>query len=229
MTAAGEAALNFGSQAIALPVAGWAGLGSAATRALGITDEDPADTVQAVSDALTYQPRGELGKGAAGIVAYPFEKLAEAGRFAGDATLDVTGSPTAAAVVDTAVNAAPMLLGKGKGAKGERAARGADASAGSAARGEGGFVPLSEVEHGNTDAGAQRLAGDDSPVHGTESEKLAPVRGRGDYGTPGMDGEFRDLPRGSGASTDAAALARATEHGGELRAGELSMGETTCW
>lgn len=114
LTAAGEAGLNLASQAVALPVAGIAGLATEAGRALGLTDKTGADTVHAVAGGLTYQPRGELGKAAAEIVAYPFEKLAEAGQYAGGKTLEGTGSPLAATAVDTAINAAPMLIGPAK-------------------------------------------------------------------------------------------------------------------
>ena len=223
LTAAGEAALNFGSQVIAIPAAGWVGMGSEATHALGITDEDPADTVRKVADAMTYQPRGEMGKGAAKIVAYPFEKLSEAGQYVGDKVLDATGSPVAATVADTAVNAVPMLFGaKGKRAKAGEIPKGAEVAAH-----EGGFVPLSEGENGSIEAGARRVAGNDSTLYGAETEGLEALRGSGDNGMPAVDGELQDVSRGHGASPDAAALAGQIEHVGELRAGELPLDAPT--
>ncbi|MRR51847.1 MAG: hypothetical protein EG825_13210, partial [Rhodocyclaceae bacterium] len=113
LTAAGEAALNLGSQAVALPVAGVSGLVAAAGKALGITERDPADVVHSVGGALTYQPRGEFGKGATAITAAPFEALAKVGTAAGDKTLDATDSPALATAVDTAINALPMALAPG--------------------------------------------------------------------------------------------------------------------
>jgi hypothetical protein len=113
-TAIAETGLNLASQAVALPVAGIAGLATEAGNALGLTDKKGADVVHQVGEALTYQPRGEMGKQAAGIVAYPFEKLAEAGQWAGGKTLEGTDSPLAATAVDTAVNALPMLLSPAK-------------------------------------------------------------------------------------------------------------------
>ena len=110
LTAAVEAGANLASQAVALPVAGVAGLATEAGNALGLTDKKGADVVNSVGDALTYQPRGEMGKAAAGIVAYPFEKLAEAGQWAGGKTLEASDSPLAATVVDTAINALPMVI-----------------------------------------------------------------------------------------------------------------------
>lgn len=60
LTAAGEAALNLGSQAVGMPVAGLAGLATAAGNAMGLTDKSAADVVHSVGDALTYRPRGEM-------------------------------------------------------------------------------------------------------------------------------------------------------------------------
>lgn len=110
VTAIGETALNLASQSVALPVAGLAGLATEAGRALGLTDKTGADVVHDLGEKLTYQPRGEMGKATTEIATYPFQKLAEAGQYAGDKTLAATGSPLAATVVDTAVNALPMAI-----------------------------------------------------------------------------------------------------------------------
>lgn len=105
-----ETAANLATQAVAMPVAGIAGLGATAAKAVGF-DVDPAAVVHDTADALTYQPQTELGQHLTGATMYPLEKLAEAGRYAGDKTLDATGSPAAATAVDTAINLAPMALG----------------------------------------------------------------------------------------------------------------------
>lgn len=105
-----EAGLNLLSQSVAVPVSGLAGLATEAARAVGLTDREGADVVHAVGDALTYRPRGKVGQVLTRAVTYPFEKLAEGGRYVGDKTLDVTGSPTAATAVDTAINALPMVI-----------------------------------------------------------------------------------------------------------------------
>ena len=55
LTAAVEAGANLASQAVALPVAGIAGLATEAGNALGLTDKKGADVVNSVGDALTYQ------------------------------------------------------------------------------------------------------------------------------------------------------------------------------
>lgn len=128
-TAALETGLNLASQVVALPVAGIAGLATEGARALGITDTPGADVVHGVGGALTYQPRGLLGQASADATALPFEALAKVGEFAGEKTREATGSPLAATVVDTAVNALPMLIGpakKGVVAAGERLAAAAE-------------------------------------------------------------------------------------------------------
>lgn len=122
LTAAGETVLNLGSQMVALPVAGLAGLATEAGNALGLTDRHGADVVQDVASAMTYQPRGEMGQAGAELVAWPFEKLAEGARYAGEKTLDITGSPLAATAVDTTINALTMAVGIRKKGTLERAA-----------------------------------------------------------------------------------------------------------
>ncbi len=57
--------------------------GDRSRQRLGATERKGADVVHAVGDALTYQPRGEMGKQATEIATYPFQKLAEAGQWAG--------------------------------------------------------------------------------------------------------------------------------------------------
>lgn len=108
-----ETAANLATQAAAMPVAGIAGLGAAATKAMGLTEAEPADVVHQVAGAMTYHPQTESGQHLTGAATYPFQKLAEAGQFAGGKMLDATGSPALATAVDTAVNVAPMaFMGK---------------------------------------------------------------------------------------------------------------------
>ena len=106
-----ETAANLASQAAAMPIAGLSGLGAMATNAIGLTHSDPADVVSNTSKAMTYQPRTELGQHLTGATMYPFEKLAEVGGYAGGKTLDATHSPLAATIVDTSINALPMVVG----------------------------------------------------------------------------------------------------------------------
>lgn len=114
LTAAGEAAANLGSQMVALPAAGLAGLATEAGRALGITDRSGADVVHAVGDRLTYIPRGEMGRAAAEAVMWPFEKLHEGAEWAGGKTIEAGGSPGAATAVHTAIEGVlPLVVAPG--------------------------------------------------------------------------------------------------------------------
>jgi hypothetical protein len=107
----GEAGLNLGTQMVSPVVAGLGGLTALGTNALGLTNANPADVVAGVNDTLNYQPQTEAGQIATNAATYPFQKLAEAGRFAGEHVQDATGSPVAATAVDTLINAMPILAG----------------------------------------------------------------------------------------------------------------------
>ena len=111
-TAIAETGLNLASQAVALPVAGLAGLATEAGNALGLTEKKGADVVHSVGEALTYQPRGEMGKQATELATYPFQNLAEAGQYLGGKTLEATDSPALATAVDTTIQGVlPLLAG----------------------------------------------------------------------------------------------------------------------
>jgi hypothetical protein len=234
-TALGETVLNLGSQIVALPVAGWAGLATLAGNALGLTDKSAADVVRSVGDALTYQPRGEMGKGTTEIVTYPFQKLAEAGQAAGGKVLDVTGSPAAATVVDTAINALPMAIGPA--AKAAKRAKGIQAEV--APRMEPtitpetvqGFVPLDAEraarapEAIHDEMRAQLSARDDRAPQHTQENGFRPSPSEWDSGLPAAAGDLRTVPEGHGVEANAAALALSEERAGQLRAGELRMAD----
>ena len=112
-----EPLLSLGSSASAAPIAGVAGIGAAATKALGLTDADPADVVGNVQSALTYQPRTRMGQAATDAVSYPFQKLAEgadaAGQVVADSARGYVGSNAAnlyGTAANVAVQSAPALL-----------------------------------------------------------------------------------------------------------------------
>lgn len=109
-TAIAETGMNLASQVVALPVSGLAGLATEAGNALGLTEKKGADVVHQVGEAMTYQPRGELGKATTDVVTKPFQWLAEAGQAVGGKVLDTTGSPLLATAADTAINALPMVI-----------------------------------------------------------------------------------------------------------------------
>ena len=121
-----DAATHFLSGAVAAPVAGFAGLGTMAGRALGLTQRDPADVVNSVQSSMTYQPRTEAGQAVTNAVSYPFQKYAQGANWLGGKVTDLTGSPALGTAVDTGVQAIPMVLGARMGA-----ARGANINVGS--------------------------------------------------------------------------------------------------
>lgn len=136
-----EPLLSVGSSAIAAPVAGFAGIGQS-LKNLVSPGMQAGDRVSQVREAMTYQPRTAAGQGMAGAIAYPFEKLARGANAVGNAIAmpDQPGtyiSPSAGnyglpairqnetganplrsaagAVANTAIQAAPSLLLKGRG------------------------------------------------------------------------------------------------------------------
>jgi len=101
--------------AFAMPVAGLAGLAQGAynvgAEALGGQPGMPAaQRVQQVEQAATYQPRTQTGQLLGKIVGMPGEALTGISQKAGEATMRATGSPLAAAGVETAIAGAPALL-----------------------------------------------------------------------------------------------------------------------
>ncbi len=166
-TAIAETGLNLASQAVALPVAGLAGLATEAGNALGLTEKKGADVVHSVGEALTYQPRGEMGKQATELATYPFQKLAEAGQYLGGKTLEATDSPLAATVVDTAVNALPMAIDPAiraaRKAKPETAAVANDSNNSAASRGEAQAAAAIPEATRATENAAMRVSGNTAP------------------------------------------------------------------
>jgi hypothetical protein len=232
-TAALETAANLGSQIVALPVAGLAGLATAAGHALGLTDRTGADVVHAVGERLTYVPRGEMGQGGAGIVAAPFEKLHEVATSAGEKTLEATGSPGLATAAHTAIEGVlPLAVGPGVKAGKAGVAKMRERATETKAPGaepvpsEFKFQPLEATDAQTTSAAparVQRVAGDDPAVLGPEAAGVEVVRSPGNPSVPGVAGEFRFVPRRDGAGAEPAALARAAGREGPLLPGELRL------
>jgi hypothetical protein len=115
-----EPVMTMGSSALITPVAGLAGLGTAAARGLGLTDSMPGDVVRQVQEAGTYQPRTTAGQVGTEVVSYPFEKLTQGADWLGQKAADATGSPAVGAAVNTAAQVvAPTAIFRGaKGIKG---------------------------------------------------------------------------------------------------------------
>ncbi|MEW5248673.1 hypothetical protein [Microbulbifer discodermiae] len=112
-----EVAATLGSSIAAEPLSGLAGI-AASLNPFG----DPGDGARAVQwtrDALTYQPRTEVGRGklesVAGVLEPFGEALASVEEGLGDAAYDATGSPAIAAAATTVPTAALEVLGVGLG------------------------------------------------------------------------------------------------------------------
>ena len=251
-TAIAETGLNLASQAVALPVAGLAGLATEAGNALGLTEKKGADVVHQVGEAMTYQPRGEMGKAATEIAMYPFQKLAEAGQWAGGKTLEATDSPALATAVDTTIQGVlPMIAGplakKGGSAVKERigktettteaiapeaqAANAAPAMAEAFRTADSTLARDSAivVEGRNGEVAqtrAQRLVGDDPALREPQAQGFQALRSERDQGLPGMDGELPTVPGRHGAGADANGLAGPAGRDGGLLPRELLLDDT---
>lgn len=155
-----ETAATLGTGILAAPIAGVAGLGTAAGNALGLTDREPADVVRSVQGALTYVPRTEAGKSNVALAAAPFEALAHGADVVGGKVADVTGSPALGAAANTGI----QMLVPGVAAKGVARALPAIARAAEALK--RGPDPLAMAE-GAPVAAVRPAAGAGSPTPGT--------------------------------------------------------------
>lgn len=126
-----EPLLALGSGAIAAPVSGLVGIGQG-LKNLVSPGMSAGDRVQSVQQAMSYQPRTQVGQAMTGVVAYPFEKLAQAGDYVGsgvgvspvaeenvvrrpdraDIPRRIEGSPLAGAIANTAIQSLPALLSR---------------------------------------------------------------------------------------------------------------------
>jgi hypothetical protein len=98
------------------------------------------EAVKSRTDRSTYQPTTEAGKGMSTALASPYNPLnwpGLAGKAVGEKIADVTGSPGAAAIGETAVTMAPLSLILGGKSGAPAAAKTADAK-----------VPLADVAKG---------------------------------------------------------------------------------
>lgn len=116
---AAENLLSFATGSIAEPVAGLSGIAAS----LFGGSKSGAEAVEGVQEALTYQPRTQLGQQTQQNVGQALAPVGEALQTAeqtlGDVTYDITGSPALAAGAATLPTAALELLGV-RGARGAR-------------------------------------------------------------------------------------------------------------
>jgi hypothetical protein len=125
-----DAGASLVSGALATPVAGLAGISQGIANMVVPGQISAADRVAQVQNALTHQPADATSQDVAGKVAYPLEKVAEAGDYFGKkAAGTVTalgGSPEAAAstgaLANTSTQVLPQLLGKAAQPYAQRAA-----------------------------------------------------------------------------------------------------------
>lgn len=80
----GEALMSLGSNYASMIPAGLAGVGTMAGNALGLTDRQPGDVVENVSNAMTYQPRTAGGQRMTDIIAKPGQWIQRGGDITGD-------------------------------------------------------------------------------------------------------------------------------------------------
>lgn len=116
--ALGDAALAIGSNAVASTIGGLAGLRAADNPF--VPEGTGGDVSQKVSQALTYEPRTQVGKTLTSAIAAPFEWLASKADKAGEYVREVTGSPAAATGTNVAVQSIPAIAGKGVSAVAQR-------------------------------------------------------------------------------------------------------------
>lgn len=147
MVGTAEAAMNIGSSMMAAPVAGAGGIVQGVKNMIpGMQGMSAADRVSQLQNAMTYQPRTAVGQAVSGAVTYPLRKLGEFADRAGDPIASAgdpnrplqmripglgpvtakeygdTGSPLMATAVNTAIQALPALLTRGRAAPAEAAA-----------------------------------------------------------------------------------------------------------
>lgn len=73
-----EVALQAGTGLVAMPVAGFSGMGTWAGNRMGLTDKQPGDVVRSVQEGMTYQPRSTTGRILSRGVSLPGELWSQA-------------------------------------------------------------------------------------------------------------------------------------------------------
>lgn len=107
-----ETATALGSGFAGAVAGGFAGMGQGIKNL--VSPGMPAgDRVRQVSDAMTYEPRTALGRGATNVATFIPEQLARGADYVGGVTAEATGSPAVGAGVNTALQFAPQLLARG--------------------------------------------------------------------------------------------------------------------
>ncbi len=106
-----DAAMGIGSGLVGQVAGGLAGLGDLGLHAFYSGGPSPANVVNRVEHALTYNPVTPLGQTLEKGISWPFQKLAQGADWVGQKASNLTGSPAVGAGVNTAIQAIPMALG----------------------------------------------------------------------------------------------------------------------
>lgn len=104
-----EPLLSMASGAVMQPLSGLAGLGAAATHAMGLTKTDPADVVRGVQNFGTYQPQTEGGKATQETIGDIAGLIPKGADWVGQQAADATGSPAVGAAVNTGLQGLGMV------------------------------------------------------------------------------------------------------------------------
>jgi hypothetical protein len=121
-----ESAASLASGAVAKTTSDLAGLGTVAGGMLGLTDADPGEVKSKVQNAMTYQPRTDLGKGINRVLSLPGQGLHAVGSFLGAgarSASDAVGLPAPIGAgleggITEGTEQLPALLGPAVGAAG---------------------------------------------------------------------------------------------------------------
>lgn len=107
-----ESVASFASGLAGVPIAGLWGLAH-----LPLGTKKASEAIEDVHKYFVYEPQTERGRELYSKIMYPFEKWHEGSQWAGRKAQDVTDSPTAGALVATAIEAAPAVIPMFKGRK----------------------------------------------------------------------------------------------------------------
>jgi hypothetical protein len=105
-----ETAAHLTTMSYGLPAAGIAALIAGTASGPKFDSEAAMKAMEKVSNTLIYQPKTEEGQKLTESTMYPIEKLEEGAGYAGEKTLEKTGSPALATAVHTGIMAAPLAI-----------------------------------------------------------------------------------------------------------------------
>lgn len=228
-----EAAGQLGTGMIAAPIAGLAGLFTGATNtltdALGMQRSmpDAADVVNRTKDALTYKPQTAAGQTVSSVLGTPGRLLGKAGAGAGSYTLDKTGSPALAALVDSTIQAAPLAAGPVLGGAGDAAAaleaaaaKGTGAAAEAAPAIAKAATPPVAAPAPSPAPGMPFTPGSVPPIEGSPAGLTHTIGDTGDHNITLPNGSYlnaqeTDVPRGPAIQADYAFVPPAARGSGQ--------------